>query len=330
MNAPSDPLRDVEAEASDWIARQDRGLSSGEQAAFERWLRDPRNAEGFARCAATWDALPGLKAFPPERLAALMSPPPRRRRRAPLLVFTAAIATLAAAVVVGLRVPFTPVAESGPLLVRAAPANAEARVALGDGSVIIMRRGSRIEVLERADSRRVRLLAGEAEFTVKKDPRRPFVVHVGRAVVRDIGTVFDVSLRTDEISVLVSEGEVAILAADDAGLAPTSVSARQRAVVPVGGETAIAVSATDDAQMFQERAWMSRRLSFARTPLAEAVAAINCYNVEQIDVGDPSLTSLVVSGSVQSDNIDGFLRMLGEVFEVKSERNGRTITLRSR
>lgn len=50
--------RDIEILASNWILRRDAGLSSAEEAEFQRWqTEDPRHADALARKAGTWTTL---------------------------------------------------------------------------------------------------------------------------------------------------------------------------------------------------------------------------------------------------------------------------------
>ncbi|MGH7956064.1 MAG: iron-containing alcohol dehydrogenase, partial [Opitutaceae bacterium] len=57
--------------------------------------------------------------------------------------------------------------------------------------------------------RAVRLVRGEAHFTVATDAARPFVVSAGGVEVRAVGTGFAVHFAPQEIAVLVTEGQVA-------------------------------------------------------------------------------------------------------------------------
>ena len=66
-------------------------------------------------------------------------------------------------------------------------------VTLHDESVVTLGALSAIESGFSAKLRgKVELLSGEAFFAVEKDENRPFVVHVGDAEVRVLGTKFDV------------------------------------------------------------------------------------------------------------------------------------------
>ena len=76
-------------------------------------------------------------------------------------------------------------------------------------------------------------LDGEAYFVVKHDPARPFAVHAGHAVVRDIGTQFAVTayFGAPTTRVVVAEGEVSV--------AHTDLRPRDVAIIDSTGQSAI-------------------------------------------------------------------------------------------
>lgn len=83
-------------------------------------------------------------------------------------------------------------------------------VVLPDGSRVLLDSNSQLRVNFTAVAREVTLLQGQALFSVLRNPQRPFFVHVGDAVIRDIGTEFNVNRRGAATIVTVVEGRVAI------------------------------------------------------------------------------------------------------------------------
>lgn len=323
---------DPDTIATQWIARRDRGLSPRETVELVEWLEQPAHAEAFARCEAAWQALPSLKQLPREKLAALMAP--RRRRRAPVLWLSAAVAA-AAAVALFFLFPRSGSLPLATPVIQAyqAPAHAEARVELPDGSVAILQRGSRIAFGSFSAGRQVRLLAGEAHFTVAKTTPAPFFVRAGPVVVRDIGTAFDVKLDSDRVAVLVTEGSVVVssVALPEASLddRPQVLTLGQKAVVETNlSLSSVMVTAPTPAEMEQDLAWKSSRLSFDRTSLRDAVTELNRYNVRQLVIVDSAVSSILIAGGVSADNLDAFVRLLDSGFGVTAEFREREILLR--
>jgi len=65
-------------------------------------------------------------------------------------------------------------------------------VLLADGSRATLNTASTIEVILQKGRREVRLVQGEALFEVAHDATRPFVVRAGNALLKDVGTQFNV------------------------------------------------------------------------------------------------------------------------------------------
>src|SRR6202042_1154910 len=83
-------------------------------------------------------------------------------------------------------------------------------VLLADGSRATLNTASTIEVILQKGRREVRLVQGEALFEVAHDSARPFVVRAGNALLKDVGTQFNVDMRSNGTTVTVVEGQVAV------------------------------------------------------------------------------------------------------------------------
>jgi transmembrane sensor len=83
-------------------------------------------------------------------------------------------------------------------------------LALADGTVVTLGPKSAVAIDYDSTRRAVALLAGNALFEVAKDPGRVFQVAAGGVEVTVTGTVFDVRLGADAVTVAVREGSVAV------------------------------------------------------------------------------------------------------------------------
>lgn len=344
MNAPGPgpffpPDDAVESAAAEWLVRQDHGFTPAQQDEFLSWLAaSPAHRESFERHRRLWrdcDALaqwrPGHSAEPnPDLLARL--PRPRRWR----WVAPVGLAAAAAVAVFLWRTPApeTPAGEQ----VLAFEAADYRQETLPDGSVLDLNRGAHAVVQFSPHERRVLLVQGEAQFTVAKNPARPFVVRAGGVDVRAIGTAFNVKLAGPSLEVLVTEGTVhverraAAPAADSAASAVmpapavlAALTAGHRTVIAVASESGApevtaavrTVSAEEIAQVLD---WKPRLLDFEAVPLADVVATFNRLNRTQLAVGDPSLAGLPIVASIRSDNVEGFARLLEATMGMRAER----------
>lgn len=315
-STPASPLPDAIVEAaSAWLARRDRGFSPAEQDAYLQWLReDERHGLAVSRLEKAWGALDSLAEWRPEHSQKpnpdLLAVPHRRfwRRAAAVLAIAAA---LALAFVIWK--PFG----SAPTTVQVAR-QSELRT-LADGSVVELNQDAEIAVDYSAAERHIRLIRGEAYFTVAKNPDRPFVVTAGGVRVRAVGTVFNVRLAGDAVDVLVTEGKVRIdpPKPEEPGLGgalnAAMVGARERTSVNAAEPTPLppqVIEATPD-EIERTLSWQGMRLKFSSTPLDEAVAEFNRYNKEtRILVADRRIAKLPLGGNFRADNADAFVRML--------------------
>ena len=107
---------------------------------------------------------------------------------------------------------------TGPLLTEiSVPYGQTSSFVLPDSSSVILNSGSVIEFPEEfSDSARIVRLDGEAVFSVKKDPARPFIVKSASVETKVLGTVFNMKSYSEDgySSVSVAEGKVSVRAAD--------------------------------------------------------------------------------------------------------------------
>ncbi|MGD1030851.1 MAG: FecR domain-containing protein [Opitutaceae bacterium] len=330
----SAPRERAESEGAVWLARSDAGLTAQEREQFERWFEaDPLNAEAWTRLKAAWDVFdrPRRSGDAPALVRELAA---RRRRRAWKVVFGAGAAAVAATAAALVFVPVRPaphpaVAET--IATNAVILRPEQRV-LADGSVVDLNQGARIDVDFRPDVRDVRLLNGEAHFTVTKNPERPFVVTADGVRVRAVGTAFAVKLESEDVNLLVTEGSVTVnrpagsqAPVQSGSGAPMVVSAGGLLVVPTSARSSgdpLFVRVLQAPEIESRLAWRKPCIELAGTPLAEAIALFNRGGSLHLSIDDPQLAQLRMSGVFRADNAEGFVRLLESNYGVRVERRG--------
>jgi transmembrane sensor len=248
-----------------------------------------------------------------------------------------------------------PDAASGPApfaLIESTDIGGQRNVELPDGSVIRLNTDSAVDVRFAESERRVRLVRGEAHFTVARQTTRPFIVSAAGVDVRVVGTVFNVRLRSDSVDVLVTEGKVRVAApagepdkwtpadfsaAPQAGLSvgqPLSeLGAGQKVSIELAPKSAPAPAApvaVSTAEIRQTLAWQTQRLDFDATPLSEIVEEFNRYNRHKLIVPDARLNAQRFGGSFPAGDAQTFVRMLEADFGVVAERHGDETRLRLR
>ncbi len=84
-----------------------------------------------------------------------------------------------------------------------------ASLTLTDGSELTLQKGSKIEYSsDYNENNREVTLKGEAFFEVAHNPKKPFVIHVGNAMVTVLGTSFNVKMNDSATIVSVLKGKV--------------------------------------------------------------------------------------------------------------------------
>ncbi len=344
---PSD-AESIEATAAAWLAARDDGLTAEQAVAFAGWrAADPRCEAAASRLEVTWAALQQLRGFRPEAKRhpdrdLLRGSAPRRGRRIafPLATIAAIAASLMVTVVWWMGRGTSASTET-----YATTTDGYERVTLRDGSVMELNGGTAVQVRYTAPERRVRLLRGEAHFTVAKNPARPFSVEAGSVAVRAVGTAFNVRLGAADVEVLVTQGKVSVSEVERVGsspmpepermranrspLVPVLLQANERTSIPVLRPTAVPVAPPllvveriNPEVVREALAWQGPRLVFLDTPLAEAIGQFNRRNHLQLELVDEELAILPIGGSFRAENVDAFVRLLESGGDVAAERVG--------
>jgi transmembrane sensor len=312
----------LKATAREWLLRLELEQPSAEERVrFETWrAEDPRHDAAYQRFQSIWRDAAALKEL--ASLAPLNAPvsiPARPRRRAWMMTGTALAASVALALVV---FRFDLVAGwTAPSSGQYSTGTAETRtLKLADGSTLVLGAKSALEVAYRDDERRVSLTAGEAYFSVAKDPLRPFVVEAGDKQVRVLGTVFEVRRGGDGLRVSVVEGVVEVVeivqAPSGQPITRQVLHAGQQTHARIGGE----IQAPQPMAHKEAAAWRHGRRVYVDAPLHEVVADANRYSRQAIRIADPEVAELKVSVTYSSERVEEMLGALARSLPVEVER----------
>jgi len=188
---------------------------------------------------------------------------------------------------------------------------------LADGSVLHLNTDAAVTVQYSPTRRLVMLTSGEAAFEVAHEPNRPFHVYAGPAEVMDLGTQFDVRLRSDSTVITVLEGRVAVGLSDMSESRSMSSNPRPPVrLVEVGPDQQVSVSRDEgpgtptavDAK--RTTAWLHRQIAFNHEPLERVAAELNRYAPKPIEIMTPELRKLEITGVFSTDDTEEFLAFL--------------------
>jgi len=320
----SSKVERIKQEASNWVAKHDRGMTAKEQDAYFDWLAaDPLHSEICGDPHRVWMKMNLLAEWKPEHS---QEPNPDllavSNKRSKLIWFSL-VSGIAAMLAIGLFIGshWTQSNRSESIMLAAGEgAQFYEYHVLEDGSAVELNRGAQVSVRFTNEKRLIDLLSGEAHFTVAKDPNRPFIVRARGTVVQAVGTVFNVSLNSDEVEVLVTEGRVLVNPSiattresviDESEPLVRSMIAGQRSVVDLQSiiEPPVIEEISLDS-MDLKLAWKNERLNFTETPLSEVILEFNRRNHTQIVIEDEYTKTIPISGALKPQNINNFIEML--------------------
>jgi transmembrane sensor len=327
--------------AADWLVRlQSTEVSLEETLEWQAWLNaSPSNAQAFARMEEMSQALRALalpSAVPAREMARDRydasvplkdwTKPAAQRRLLGALAVAASVA--AAAVALAFWTTVAPNTYSTAI-------GEHRTVALSDGSTIALGADTRIDVTMSKDVRAIELVRGEALFKVAKDASRPFKVRAGQATVTAVGTAFDIERDSDRAIVSVTEGRVVVEPV--VHFLPVAVlhefAPKLRSVRLQAGQQTTAGSAgiEEPTKMDESVAgWQTGRLAFRLQPLRYVLEDVNRYASKPIVLDRVDEGALVITGTVERENIAGWIRSLERAFNLEATEETDQIVLRAR
>jgi transmembrane sensor len=203
---------------------------------------------------------------------------------------------------------------------------------LPDGSTLHLNTGGSATVRYSTTERVIDLNRGQALFEVAHGDRRRFRVSAGEAQVLAVGTEFDVYRRRDVTLVTVVEGTVTVSVGEPPpsnGIVPPGLSLRVSAGQQAGVEAGklwpepIAVDAKAAV------AWLQHQIVAEDRPLGEIVDEFNRYTRVSIEIDDPALRALRVSGRFDVYDTESFVGFLSSLDGVAVERTPTRIRVSS-
>jgi transmembrane sensor len=174
-----------------------------------------------------------------------------------------------------------------------APDGGPLRTTLADGTTVVLSRGGRFQVRFDGARRSVRMLSGEALWTVAKDRARPFEVAVAGHRLVVLGTCFNVDPDPAGLRVDLLEGALRV----EPGHGGSAVVLKPGERYWDGRSPLVA-----PADVAASAAWTAGRLVFEDATLAEVAAKVRRHTGKQFDFTDPAVGRLRFSGVLNTDD----------------------------
>ncbi len=326
--AEFEPRAAIERQAREWLIRLDgdEPLNPAEAQALRDWMsRSQTHRHELKRLSEFWKGA--------NVLTELAVPLPQLRKSKPHGPRLA----LAAASVACISVVFTwwyvHPAESAANGSYATAIGQQQTITLPDGSSIQLNTDSQVQVRFTDRIRGIRMLRGEALFSVRPNTNRPFEVSVAGNIVRAVGTAFAVHMDGDTVDVTVTKGVVEVA---DSAPAPMNSgdqqpkhprSRHERVRLQAGEVTSFDANAAhlqvqrlDKPELQRRMAWHDGYLMFSGEPLSQVVEQINRYSPVTLQIGDPQLSTIAIGGRFRIGDLDAVLDVLHTNFGIQSHQ----------
>lgn len=328
-------------QASDWIAKLDRSISTHEKLALRSWLAaSPQNIEVLLEVAQIWDKMDELS-----RLSDLFPSSTTDRSKHKTKWFGAIAASIIFAFtlstfMVGSK--FWPLLGSEQATVIAQQMNYQTGVGesntivLPDNSKLVLNTNSFVQIRYTAAARIIDLQRGEIHIDVAHDKTRPLSVLAQGKVIQAVGTAFNVEVRSKLVELIVTEGKVLVAeqtinknnsTIDVIGkkLPKTSMAIAKGEKINLdltgtGTEKIVKVNPVDVAASLS---WRQGNLIFRGEALSDAMSEISRYTNINFELDDDLQRKNVhVAGMFKTGDVNGLLDVLSRNFNISYQKVG--------
>ena len=290
---------EMQGQAEYWFIRLlDPGASEADWAAAERWRAEsPSHEFAWQQVQSVWAATEHLEAD--DAIAQALRRAERNVDRSQgnwRWIFSTKGSAAAALIVLAALVAGRWLDQDLPPGTSYATVIGEQKtIVLEDGSTVVLDTATAITARFLKDERRIDLEKGQADFQIKSDKTKPFVVYVAGGSVTAVGTRFQVRTKGTGVSVVLLEGVVKVES-------PKSESG-SRVIAMLEPGQRLQFDRADNRwnketiDLEASRAWAEGNLFARNWRLGDLLNEMNRYSGTQLHLSDPNLADLSISGT---------------------------------
>ena len=201
-------------------------------------------------------------------------------------------------------------------------------IALSDDTRITLDAGSffRYPHEFKGKSREV-FLTGEGYFNVTPDEKKPFIVHASNAVIKVIGTRFNVRAwqHNRRVRVTVAEGKVSLRSEKVSDEEAVVILEGQLSTLPGKGQP----SEPANVDVKKHLGWINHEVFFDDTPFHEILYQLERWYDLRFILEDDSVASDRLTVHIQDKPVEDILELITTLTHLKYERIGSTVILKS-
>lgn len=340
-----------------WISQGEKidNLSAAEKAELQEWLStSPENLKRFQELESTWNLMGKFKPASPshENWEEIMAnielerdseieqnensldfhtigkPSSQKFHQALFYAYRiAAVITVVFSIYfLQSYFNFDKLFEDNIALLEFTTANAQkANIKLTDGTIVHLNASSKLKY-PKSFSKDVRevYLEGEAYFEVKHSDKT-FIVQTPCAIIRDLGTEFNIKARGDKAQVVVKSGRVAIRSADTAFSEEIELQAGEMSEVKSGFSPTPACKV--DLQRYLS--WRKGLMIFELTPLADVLEELTRQYNSPFQLSDSNLAYLTLTGTFQHEHLEDILSDICLALELNYQKSKKGVLIYS-
>jgi len=162
-------------------------------------------------------------------------------------------------------------------------------------------------------------IQGEAFFEVKPNKNKPFIIHVGNAQIKVLGTSFNVNAypHSNLMEVIVKTGKVQVTTM-------ISETIKHNELILNPGDKGTLVLSNNALLKIQNEnlnylAWKTHDLIFKATSLGEVIGLLEKVYKVNIQLNDPRLNELLLTAHFNNYSLDVVLKVIETTFQLKTQ-----------
>ncbi|WP_442590798.1 FecR family protein [Pedobacter sp. AW31-3R] len=181
---------------------------------------------------------------------------------------------------------------------------------LSDGSVLTLNKNSVLTypATFTGNTRELRLISGEAFFSIAKDPSKPFLVQLDHAVVKVVGTSFNIRKGKKKAEVIVETGIVEVIRKK---VVVRLQPAEKVEIDYTTGELKKGLSKDNFYNYYRTKEFVANK-----TPLWRVAEVLNEVYKVNIQIPDRTLANRTLTTTLKLGPLDPILDLLASTFNV--------------
>jgi len=182
---------------------------------------------------------------------------------------------------------------------------------LSDGSVITLNKNSVLSYPEKfkGGTREIRLASGEAFFSIAHNRAQPFIIHINDAIVKVVGTSFNIKNNSSRAEIIVETGIVQVIHQK----VVVRLKPKEKADIDYHSGKIIKGSNTDILYNY----YRTKELVANKTPLWRVVQVIQEIYHVKIVIADKMVANRLLTTTFKVDSLDKILHVISETFNVR-------------